>query len=65
MKNLPAPEYCRNAPKIVNRMISDDDTSTGDAEDAFQRHVEMADEAADVVALVRPRRAAGTGRTSA
>ena len=28
MKNLPAPEYWRNAPKIVNRMISDDDTST-------------------------------------
>jgi hypothetical protein len=25
---LPAPDCCRNAPKIVNRMISDDATST-------------------------------------
>ena len=28
MKNLPAPENCRKAPKIVNRMISDEETST-------------------------------------
>src|SRR6476646_1655603 len=27
-KNLPAPDCCRNAPYIVNRMISDDETST-------------------------------------
>ena len=27
-KNLPAPENWRNAPKIVNRMMSEDDTST-------------------------------------
>ena len=40
----------------MNRMISDDDTSTGDAEDAFERHVQMADELADLVAAVRPRR---------
>ena len=28
MKNLPAPEYCRIAPKIVNRMIRLEETST-------------------------------------
>ena len=27
MKNLPALEYCSTAPKMVNRMISVDDTS--------------------------------------
>ena len=28
MKNLPAPEYCRTAPKIVNRMMRLEETST-------------------------------------
>ena len=37
-------------------MISDDDDVDGDAEDALERHVEDADQAADLVALVRPRR---------
>ena len=30
MKNWPAFENCSTAPKIVKRMISDDDTSTGE-----------------------------------
>ena len=52
MKNCPAPEWVRIAPKMVKRMMKVDVTCEGDAEDPLEGHVKRADKARDVVAPV-------------